>query len=69
MLFPQFRRQVTDLALIAPRANGSPARGPAGTLPAPKVAIGRVFWRRMVYKTGKGGPQLLAAWTQERAEV
>jgi hypothetical protein len=69
MLFPQVRHQVVDLALIGLRANGSPVRCPAGTLPAAKVAIGRAFWRRMVYKTGKGGPQLLAAWTQERAEV
>ena len=69
MLFPQVRVHLVDLMAIGSRANGSTGPRPADTLPAPKVAIGRAFWRRMVYKTGKGGPQLLAAWTQERAEV
>jgi hypothetical protein len=69
MLFLQVKVHLMDLVVIASRANGSPGLRLADALPAPKVAIGRAFWRRMVYKTGKGGPQLLAAWTQERAEV
>jgi hypothetical protein len=69
MIFPQVRVHLVDLMVIVLRANGRTGLHPAGALPAPKVAIGRAFWRRMVYKTGKGGPQLLAAWTQERAEV
>ena len=43
--------------------------GLAGKLAGSKGAAGRVFCLRMVDKTGKGGPQLLAAWPQERAEV
>jgi hypothetical protein len=58
-----------DLMVIGSGVNGSIGRRPHGTLAGPKVAIGQAFWRRMVYKTGKGGPHLLAAWTQERAEV
>jgi hypothetical protein len=34
-----------------------------------KGAIRRVFCLRMVAETGKGGPQLLAAWPPVRAEV
>jgi hypothetical protein len=69
MLFLQVRLHLMGLMVIGSGANGSTGRHPAGMLAAPKVAIGRAFWRRMVYKTGKGGPHLLAAWTQERAEV
>jgi hypothetical protein len=69
MLFPQVKVHRVDLMVVVSRANGRSGLSPADALPAPKVAIGRAFWRRMVYKTGKGGPQLLAAWTQERAEV
>jgi hypothetical protein len=43
--------------------------GLAGKLAGSKGAIRKVFCLRMVDKTGKGGPQLLAAWPQERAEV
>jgi hypothetical protein len=69
MLFPQVKVHLMNLMAIGSCANGSTGLRPPDVLPAPKVAIGRAFWRRMVYKTGKGGPQLLAAWTQERAEV
>src|ERR1051326_6087107 len=51
------------------RLNGGPDLGLSGKLADPKVAICRAFCRRMVDETGKGGPQLLAAWPQERAEV
>src|SRR5947199_2719416 len=52
-----------------PRADGGADLGLAGKSAGSKGAICRVFCLRMVDKTGKGGPQLLAAWPQERAEV
>jgi hypothetical protein len=36
--------------------------GFAGKLAGSKGAICKVFCLRMVARTGKGGPQLLAAW-------
>jgi hypothetical protein len=51
------------------RPNSRADLGLAGKLTGSKGAVGRVFCLRMVGKTGKGGPQLLAAWPQERAEV
>ena len=59
------------MSCLARRARliGRADLGLAAKLAGPKGAVGRVFCLRMVDKTGKGGPQLLAAWPQERAEV
>jgi hypothetical protein len=51
------------------RLNSRADLGLPGKLAGSKGAIRRVFCLRMVDKTGKGGPQLLAAWPRERAEV
>jgi hypothetical protein len=52
------------MSVLARRArlNGRVDLGLAGKLAGSKGAICRVFCLRMVDKTGKGGPQLLAAW-------
>ena len=43
--------------------------GLAGKLAGSRGPICKVFCLRMMDKTGKGGPQHLAAWPRERAEV
>jgi len=43
--------------------------GLAGKSAGSRGPIWRVVCLRMVAKTGKGGPQLLAAWPREWAEV
>ena len=44
------------------RLKGRADLGLAGKLAGSKGAICRVFCLRMMDKTGKGGPKLLAAW-------
>ena len=43
--------------------------GLVGKLAGSRGAVGKVVCLRMVAKTGKGGPRLLAAWPRARAEV
>jgi hypothetical protein len=52
-----------------PRANDGADLGLAGKSAGSKGAICRVFCLRMMDKTGKGGPQLLAAGPRVWAEV
>ena len=59
------------MSVLARRArlNDRADLGLASKQAGSKGAICRVFCLRMVDKTGKGGPQLLAAWPRVRAEV